>query len=252
MLSRTLCFIAALCLILVSGPAFSADSANPPAIDVKADELLRQMSEYLNTLEQFTLHTENSIDTLLSPGQKIQLSRAVDVFVQRPNRFRADIKGDIFDQGLFYDGKSITLFGKKVGLYATIKAPPNIEAAMDYAEESFGLVAPLADLMYRNCYDLLIEDVQSGFYAGLSTVLGVECHHLAFRAEETDWQVWIEAGERPLPKKFVITSKWVAGAPQFTGLLTMWDVSPQLKNNLFTFVAPEGAHQIEFLPAESQ
>ena len=251
MLYRTLCFIAALCLVLLSYPAFSADSANPPAIEVKADKLLRQMSEYLNTLEQFTLHTENSVDTLLATGHKVQLGRAVEVFVRRPDRFRANIKGDIFDQGLYYDGKSITLFGKKVNYYATIKAPPTIEAAMNHAEQSFGLVAPLADLMYRNCYDLLMEDVKVGFYVGLSTVLGVECHHLAFRAEETDWQVWIEAGERPVPKKFVITSKWVAGAPQFTGLLTMWDVSPQLKDSLFTFVAPEGAHQIEFLPAEN-
>ena len=136
--------------------------------------------------------------------------------------------------------------------YATIDAPPTIEAAMDHAEQSFGLVAPLADLMYKNSYDLLTEDVQTGFYVGLSTVFGVECHHLAFRAEETDWQVWIETGERPFPKKFVITSKWVAGAPQFTGLLTKWDVSPELKDSLFIFVAPEGADQIEFLPAESQ
>jgi len=251
MLYRAFCFVGALCLILLSCPAFGADAANPPAIEVKADELLRQMSEYLNTLGQFSLHTENSVDTLLATGQKVQLGRAVDVFVRRPDRFRANIKGDIFDQELYYDGKSITLFGKKVNYYATIEAPTTIGAAMDYAEESFGLVAPLADLMYKNSYDILIEDVQAGFYVGSSTVLGVECHHLAFRAEETDWQVWIEAGERPLPKKFVITSKWVAGAPQFTGLLTKWDVSAQLNDSLFTFVAPEGAHQIEFLPAEN-
>jgi hypothetical protein len=210
------------------------------------------MSDYLNSLEQFTLHTENSIDTILEPGQKLQLGRAVDVFVRRPDRFRANIKGDVFDQELFYDGKSITLFGKKVSYYATIKAPSTIEGAMDHAEQSFGLVAPLADLMYKNSYDILMEDVQSGFYVGLSTVLGVECHHLAFRGEETDWQVWIENSERPLPKKFVITSKWMAGAPQFTGLLTKWDVTPQLKDSLFTFVAPQGAHQIEFLPTENQ
>ena len=92
--------------------------------------------------------------------------------------------------------------------------------------------------------------MQSGFYAGLSAVLGVECHHLAFRGEETDWQIWIENSERPLPKKCVITTKWVAGAPQFTALLTNWDVSPQLKDSLFTFVPPGKAQKIEFLPVD--
>ena len=133
MLYRTVCFILVLCVISPGFPAFGTDSGDPPAIEAQAAQVLRQMSEYLGTLEQFTFHTENSVDTLLSSGQKVQLGRAVDVFVRRPDRFRANIEGDVFDQELFYDGKSITLFGKKVNYYATMEAPPNIEAAMDHA-----------------------------------------------------------------------------------------------------------------------
>ena len=51
---------------------------------------------------------------------------------------------------------------------------------------------------------------------------GVECDHLAFRNLETDWQIWIERGERPLPRKYVITSKTVATAPQYTLRLRDW------------------------------
>jgi hypothetical protein len=252
MLCRTVYSVFVLCAILLSFPAFGANSGDPPAIEAKADQVLRQMSEYLNTLEQFTFHAENSVDTLLSSAQKIQRGRSVDVSIRRPNRLRADIKSDIFDQQLFYDGKSITLYGKKVNYYAAIEAPENIESALDEAEQSFGLSAPVADLIYRNSYDILTEDVQSGGYIGLSTVLGVECHHLAFRAEETDWQIWIENSKTPLPRKFVITSKWIASAPQFTALMTNWDVSAQIKESLFTFVAPAGAKKIEFLSPENR
>jgi hypothetical protein len=236
--------------MLFSLTALGRAQEESTAIDPQADKILRQMGAYLDTLEAFTLHTENSLDTVLDSSQMLQLGRAVDVFVRRPDRLRANIMGDVFDQELYYDGKSITLFGKKVGLYATMEAPSNIEEAMDHAIESFGLVAPLAELIYRNAYDVLTEDVKSGFYAGASTVLGVECHHLAFRGGETDWQIWIENSDKPLPRKFVITSKWVAGAPQFTALLTQWDVSVQLEDDLFTFVPPEGTHKIEFLPVE--
>ena len=45
---------------------------------------------------------------------------------------------------------------------------------------------------------------------------GVVCDHLAFRNLDTDWQIWVESGERPLPRKYVITSKTVAAAPQYT------------------------------------
>ncbi len=36
---------------------------------------------------------------------------------------------------------------------------------------------------------------------------GIECHHLAFRAEKVDWQVWVQAGDTPLPMKYLIISK---------------------------------------------
>jgi hypothetical protein len=237
--------------LLLSFPALSGAQEKQQAIDPKADSILRQMSEHLNTLPQFSVHVENSLDILLSSGQKLQMGRAGDIFVRRPDRIHANMKGDRFNQEFFYDGKSITLFTKNLNYYATIKAPSNIEEAVDLAEESVGLVAPIADLIYRNCYDILIQDVQSGFYVGLSTVLGVECHHLAFRGEETDWQIWIQNSAKPLPRKFIITSKWVAGAPQFTAFVTNWNVSPQLKDSLFTFVKPEGAQKFEFLSAEN-
>jgi hypothetical protein len=240
-----------LCVVLFGCPAFAQDSGSVRTIEVKADKVLRQMSEYLNTLEHFSIHVESSADALLDYGQKIQLGRSVDVNVWRPNRLMADIKGDFIDQQLFYDGKQITLFGKRVNYYATMEVSATIESALDYAEQSFGLVAPAADLIYQNSYDILTEDVQSGGYIGLSTVLGVECHHLAFRGKETDWQIWVENSETPFPRKFVITSKWMAGSPQFTALLTNWDASAQLKDSLFTFTKQDKAEKIEFLPLEN-
>ncbi len=238
------------CLLLLSVPALGSAQEKESAIDPQAERILRQMSDYLNTFEQFTIRIENTVDTLLSSGQKVQLGRTGDISVRRPDRMRVNIDGDEFEQEFFFDGKSVTLFTKNLNYYATIQVPPNIEEALDRAQESVGLVAPFSDVISRNSYDILMGDVQAGLYIGLSKVRGVECHHLAFRAEETDWQIWIENSKTPFPRKFVVTSKWVTGAPQFTGLVTKWDVSPQLNDRLFTFVPPQGAEKIEFLPAK--
>jgi hypothetical protein len=209
------------------------------------------MSDYMDTLEQFTVRAENGMDTMLPSGQTLQLGRSMEISVRRPDRLRGNINGGRYDQEFYYDGKSITLFTKGVNYYATTETSPSIEAALDDAEESVGLVAPFADVISRNAYDNLIEDVTLGLYVGLSTVSGVECHHLAFRGEETDWQIWIENSEKPLPRKFMITSKWITGAPRFVGLIIGWDLSPDLKDSLFTFVAPEGAEEIEFLAPDN-
>ena len=243
--------ICGLSLLILSVSTLSGAQDKNTSIDPQADSILRQMSDYMNTLGQFIVRAENGEDTLLSTGQILQMGRSTETFVRRPDRLRGNINGGRFDQEFYYDGKSITLYTKGVNYYATAEAPATIEAALDDAEESVGLVAPFADLISPNAYDTLIEDVTLGSYVGLSNVFGVECHHLAFRGEESDWQIWIENSEKPLPRKFIITSKWVTGAPRFVGYITGWDLSPELKDSLFTFVAPEGAEKIEFLAPDN-
>ena len=156
--------------------------------------------------------------------------------------------GDTDDRQLIYDGKTITLMDKTKNFYTTIAAPADIDAALEHAVQAFNLRAPLADLIYTKSYEYLTEGALSGFYVGLSKVQGVPCHHLAFREKDIDWQIWIEDGPTPLPRKFLITDKKAQGL-QFTAVFTKWNTSPQLEDSLFTFVAPEKAEKIDILPA---
>jgi len=84
MLQRTLCGISILCAGLVSLPALGADTHEELAVEPQAEKILQQMTKYLNALEQFTFHVENTDDWLLSSGQKLQYAAAVDVSVRRP------------------------------------------------------------------------------------------------------------------------------------------------------------------------
>ena len=93
----------------------------------------------------------------------------------------------------------------------------------------------------------MLKEASAGFVVGQSIVAGVKCSHLAFRGAEVDWQIWIEDGDKPLPRKFMITTKQVSGAPQFTVLIRSWDVATKLSNQEFTFTPPKGAKKIEFL-----
>ena len=65
-----------------------------------------------NSLLQFSVHVENSLDILLSSGQKLQMGRAGDIFVRRPDRLYANMRGDRFNQEFFCDGKSIRFLQK--------------------------------------------------------------------------------------------------------------------------------------------
>jgi hypothetical protein len=216
-------------------------------MDPQAEKLLRRMSDYLAGLQKFTVRTENTIEAVLTSGQKLQFSSPATASVWRPNKLRADRKGDILNQEFFYDGKTLTLYNQKENLYATASAPPTIDAMLDFAREKLDVIAPGAELMYGNAAERMLKETTSGFVVGPSVVAGVKTTHLAFRGAEIDWQIWIEDGAKPLPRKFILTSKKVAGEPQFTVVMRSWDAAPKLTERMFTFIPPKGAKKIEFL-----
>ena len=62
------------------------------------------------------------------------------------------------------------------------------------------------------------------------------------------WQLWIERGKTPLPRKMVITTTQEASQPQYVALLK-WDLAPKLDDAVFKFVPPKDAKRIAFAPA---
>ena len=226
--------------------------AQTPAIEPRADELLRTMSDYLGKLGTFSAQAESTQEVLLNTGQKIQYGNPALFTLQRPNRLRAERTGELMAQSLYYDGASLTLYQKDCNCYATTPAPATVEEALDYARLNLDLYAPAGDLLYRDAYSVLMEDVVSGLYLGLGMVDGVACHHLAFRGKSVDWQIWIEQGDRPLPRKFIITSKWMTGAPQFSVILKNWDLAPRPAEGFFTFTPAKDMKKIDFLDLSDQ
>ena len=227
-------------------PAPQAPREAAPEPDPR--QVLKQMCDYLKNLQQFSVQAEITEDVLLTSGQRIQYARSVEASVRRPDRLRAESVGDTDNRQIVYDGKTITLMDRTKNLYTAIPAPPELDAALENAIQSFNLRAPLADLIYTKAYEYLTEGALSGFYVGLGKVQGVSCHHLAFRDKDIDWQIWIEDSQTPVPRKFLITDKKAQGL-QFTAVFTKWNTSAQLADSLFTFVAPEKAEKIDILPA---
>ena len=189
---------------------------------------------------------------MLTSGQKLQYDSPATLSVSRPNKFHAHRKGDLANQEFFYDGKTLTLFNPRENLYATTAAPATLDETLDFAREKLDVIAPAAELLYKNAADKMLKEASSGFVVGQAIVGSVKCTHLAFRGAEVDWQIWIEDGSRPLPRKFMITSKQVSGAPQFTVLIRNWDVGAKLTDGEFNFTPPKGAKKIEFLQLSAE
>lgn len=224
-----------------------ASKAAPRGVEPRADALLRRMASALTRQQRFQFDASHTQEVVTKEGQKLQFLAQARVTVQRPNKLRSDRIGPVADLALFYDGAQLTLYGKRLNLYAQEAAPNTLDKAIDFARDELGLEAPGADLLFTDVYKGLMQDVTSGQYVALEPVGDRMCHHLAYRGKEVDFQIWVEDGARPLPCRYVITSKQVQGAPQYAVELANWDLQPDLDTALFAFEPPSGATEIEFL-----
>lgn len=222
------------------------------AIEPEANELLRRMSDYLTEAQFFSVKAEVWQDVQLNSGQEVEAGRTIDLQVRRPNRFHTEVRSTRRNRSLNYDGKSITLLDRVQNFYGSIPAPGTLDEAVDVASERFGITLPLEDIIVSNPYQSAMGKVTSGILLGPVTVLGVPCEHLAFSLENVDWQIWIEDGARPVPRKIVITYKDEEGSPKYTAILSNWDFETKLPDFLFKFEPPAGAKEITVAEIKSK
>lgn len=237
---------------VVFGFGVAVVPASAQGIEPDADKILRTMTSYLAGLKSFTADYDADSEVLDLAGQKLQYSASGTIAVERPGNLHVTREGAFADAEIKFAGKAVSILGKKINAYVQIDSPgPTIDEAVDEVRAATGLDAPGADLIIADPYAVLVEDATQGFHVGTGFVGRTECEHLAFRNPRVDWQIWIQKGEQPLPLKYVITTKWVTGAPQFTLRLSNWNVAPQFDASEFTFIAPPDATKLEGLQADA-
>lgn len=234
-------------LALAATMATAVRAQQTPAVDPAATKIIKRMTDYLGGLQAFSVHTQNTIEDLLAPGERIDIDVSATVTIKRPNMLHTDRKGDLVSQDFFYNGKTLTLYDPTKKVYATEPVPPTLVGAIDYARNTLGLVVPAADLVYPNAYDLLMQDVTSAQVIGKSMINGVKCDHLLFRRPGVDFQVWVADGKQPLPRKYVVTDTSTVELLSVTTVMNDWKTAPKVTDAMFNFVPPKGAQSIAFM-----
>ena len=241
--SRGTALALALALAAPVAGAQATPAPTPTAIEPAAMAALQSMGAYLRTLKAFQVTAATSDEDVLDDGQKIQYDGIVTLLADFPTKLRADVQNDRRERLYLYDGKTFTLYAKRVNYYATVPAPPTIGALADTLDEKYGFGVPLADLFRWGSEGVSTDQVKGAMDVGPSAVLETTCEQYAFRQDDIDWQVWIQKGAYPLPRKIVITSKSDEARPQHTAVYT-WNLAPSFNDESFVFDPPEGAVRV--------
>ena len=234
--------VAAASLILSASLIGTGALAQAREGDAKA--VLKSMSDYVSSQKTIGLTFDSDIEVITPEIEKIQFTNSGEVMLSRPDKLRAHRKGGYAEVALFFDGKTASVYGKGINAYAQFDGPGTVDQLIEALRAGHGVALPGADLLLSNSYEVLVDGVLEAKHVGRGVVDGVECEHLAFRNLDTDWQLWVEVGERPIPRKLVITSKTVNSAPQYTLHVKSWKTGVEPAADAFTFAPPAGAQKL--------
>lgn len=224
-----------------------AQSLAEARIDADAQRILKSMSNYLGNLKSFSFEFDVDDEYVLRTGEKLQISAWGTTTIVRPGKGHVVRRGGLADVDMIYDGKVFTVYGRKTNSYAQKEIAGTLDVVIDTLRDDTGLHLAAGDLLYSDVGEGLVSDAESGKYWGTTLINGIECHYISFRARNLDYQIWIATGDKPLPIKYVITSKWVTGAPQYAIRINKWDTNPKIDASQFTFTPPAAATKLDDL-----
>jgi len=228
--------------LIILTAALSATTAQASEADAK--RLLQAMSDYLAAQKAISFDFDTNLEIVSAQQEKIALANSGAMTLNRPNKLHVTRKGGFANMEMAYDGKTVTLLGKNTNLYAQVEAPGTIDQLVDIFRDKYHKPLPGADLLMSNPYKELMPEVTEVKDLGSGVIRGVECDHLAFRTKEVDWQIWIAQGPHPYPCRYVITSKKVAGWPQYTVDILAWKAGAEVASDGFKLEIPTGAKKL--------
>ena len=232
-------------LFILLAVTLAAAPAHTQAQESDAKAILKAMSDYVGSQKTIQLAFDSDIEVITPQLEKIQFTNSGEALLSRPNKLRAHRVGGYADVALYFDGKTVSIYGKHVNGYAQFEAPGTVDDLIHTLRQGHGIALPGADLLLSNSYDLLVAGVQEAKYIGRGVIDGVMCEHLAFRNFDTDWQIWVEVGERPIPRKLVVTSKTMNSAPQYSLRVKKWETGIEASSDGFAFTPPTDAQILD-------
>lgn len=218
---------------LALAAAFGIADANADETDAK--KLLKAMSDYMAAQTTISFDYDTNFEVVTKDKQKLLLGSSGSITLTRPDKIRVMRHGGFANVEMIFDGKMLTLVNKETNNYSQVEAAGTVDQLTEALREKFHRPLPGADLLLSNPYEALMADVTDVKDLGSGVFGGTECDHLAFRQDQVDWQIWIAQGDSPYPCRYVVTSKEVDQAPQYSIQLSNWKAGSDVMADDFGF-----------------
>lgn len=232
----------------VSSTVTEVVTEDPQALLYKqvAIQALNEMSQYLRSLKSFHVRADVSHTEALADGQRILLSKSVEIKAEMPAKLWARTATKYEQKEFFYDGEIFSLYTPKLGYYASFNTlGTTLGQVVLNAKKNYDIDVPIVDLFLWGTAADSSAEVDKAIIVGIAEVNGIACNQFSFSQQGVDWQICIQRDGTPLPLRFAIFEK---GEDLGLGQMAVfnWDTSPNLIGQNYTFVPKASDEKITF------
>jgi len=214
----------------------------------QARTILMGMCDYLAGQDKFTMSIHTGYDVVQESGQKIEFRQVGKASVNRPKQMLvASESSSGLKQRIIIDGGTVTVADDGNQLYSQIARDGQLDDTIKYFIQDLKMRLPLAPIFMQQLPAEMKRRIVRIDYVESDDTLGVPTHHLAVQMASVDLQIWITAGDHPVPMRVILTYKEEPGAPQFWADFSDWNFTPQYDPATFTFVPSKDARKIPFV-----
>lgn len=223
----------------------AAAKAAAPVVTAEATQALARMGAYLRSLKTFQVVSTASTEEVYPNGQKLQFLQKTSYLIGGPEAMSVEIETDRQSRRIFYNGKTLTIAAPRAKLYTALPVTGTISEVLNRAYTDFGVEFPLQDLFRWGSPQQTAEKPAEGFKVGAAQIGEHATEHFAFRQPGVDWQVWIDTGDKPLPRKMVIANTEDPTQPEYVAYF-QWDMTPSIASGSFDFKPGSDYRMIDF------
>jgi thiol-disulfide isomerase/thioredoxin len=268
-------FTAALLLSLAASRAVAVPNENEAdgkqaavtaQVAPEAKKVLDAFANYVRQLKAFKVDVLSQVKSEVL-GQKVDMKLTQEVRVERPNKISITVDSDQAPSGakVISDGNQLMVYLRPFNKYAMELAPTVLSKLLENpillgltSAGNAGMIT--AAMLSDEPADKLLETIKSVEYAGSEMLDGMKVDHLKGKGAQFDWDLYLAAGDKPLPVKFVpdltkVLEQMMARAnqklgdkkPKIENVITFsnWDTNPKFAADAFAVIPPEGAEKVD-------
>lgn len=260
-----LTLVLSLALLAPAAAVRAGEEAEAPAkpeagISAEAGKALRRTCDYYAKAKSLKVEVESSI-TVATKDMKQSQNVNASFAARGPNQLVMVLNQGGQEVQVVCDGKKVYIYLSQVKRYQAEDAPADFAALLD-RKKLIGMMAMAVDggftaaLLGPKAYEELADGVVEGRLVGEEEVDGAKCVHLRFVQKNFDWDVWADAGDKPLLRKVAVDhTRSMAGRPGAPAGMRAeqvivykdWALDTELPADTFKFAPPAGSQLVRSL-----